>query len=49
VAADVLVMASLAQVAGQYLFFLIQGPNSTIGSKRGQLAGAAHRGLVDRR
>src|SRR5215470_777865 len=31
VAADVLVMASLAQVAGQYLFFLIQGPNSAIG------------------
>ncbi len=31
VAADVLVMASLAQVAGQYLFFLFQGPNSTIG------------------
>jgi amino acid transporter len=31
VAADVLVMASLAQVAGQYAFFLIQGPNSTIG------------------
>jgi amino acid transporter len=32
VAADVLVMASLAQVAGQYVFFLIQGPNSAIGS-----------------
>jgi amino acid transporter len=32
VAADVLVMASLAQVAGQYLFFLVQGPNSAIGS-----------------
>ena len=31
VAADVLVMASLAQVAGQYFFFLIQGPNSSIG------------------
>jgi amino acid transporter len=31
VAADVLVMASLAQVAGQYLFFLFQGPNSAIG------------------
>ncbi len=31
VAADILVMASLAQVAGQYLFFLIQGPNSAIG------------------
>jgi len=31
VAADVLVMASLAQVAGQYLFFFIQGPNSAIG------------------
>ena len=31
VAADVLVMASLAQVAGQYFFFLIQGPNSAIG------------------
>src|ERR1700751_4455343 len=33
VAADVLVMASLAQVAGQYVFFLVQGPNSAIGSK----------------
>src|SRR5215472_14987130 len=32
IAADVLVMASLAQVAGQYLFFLIQGPNSAIGA-----------------
>src|SRR5215467_5536253 len=32
VAADVLVMSSLAQVAGQYMFFLIQGPNSAIGS-----------------
>ncbi|HET7017692.1 MAG TPA: APC family permease [Streptosporangiaceae bacterium] len=32
VAADVLVMASLAQVAGQYVFFLVQGPNSAIGS-----------------
>jgi amino acid transporter len=31
VAADVLVMSSLAQVAGQYAFFLIQGPNSAIG------------------
>jgi len=31
VAADVLVMSSLAQVAGQYMFFLIQGPNSAIG------------------
>jgi len=31
VAADVLVMASLAQVAGQYLFFLFQGPDSSIG------------------
>jgi amino acid transporter len=31
VAADVLVMASLAQVAGQYVFFLIVGPNSGIG------------------
>src|SRR5215472_10584456 len=30
VASDVLVMASLAQVAGQYVFFLIQ-PNSAIG------------------
>src|SRR5215469_8523826 len=30
-ASDVLVMASLAQVAGQYLFFLVQGPNSAIG------------------
>ena len=32
VAADVLVMASLAQVAGQYLFFLVQGPHSAIGA-----------------
>ena len=32
VAADVLVMASLAQIAGQYLFFFVQGPNSAIGS-----------------
>src|SRR5690348_4586603 len=32
VAADVLVMASLAQVAGQYVFFLVQGPDSAIGS-----------------
>jgi amino acid transporter len=32
VVADVLVMASLAQVAGQYVFFLISGPNSGIGS-----------------
>jgi amino acid transporter len=31
VAADILVMASLAQVAGQYIFFLVQGPNSYIG------------------
>jgi amino acid transporter len=31
VAADVLVMASLAQVAGQYVFFFVQGPNSAIG------------------
>jgi amino acid transporter len=32
VAADVLVMTSLAQVAGQYVFFLVQGPNSAIGA-----------------
>src|ERR1700728_3944577 len=32
VAADILVMASLAQVAGQYGFFLFQGPNSSIGA-----------------
>jgi len=32
VASDVLVMASLAQVAGQYLFFFFQGPNSSIGA-----------------
>jgi amino acid transporter len=32
VTADILVMASLAQVAGQYLFFLVQGPNSSIGA-----------------
>src|SRR5579875_398600 len=31
VAADVLVMASLAQVAGQYVFFLVAGPGSGIG------------------
>jgi amino acid transporter len=32
VAADILVMGSLAQVAAQYAFFLFQGPNSTIGA-----------------
>jgi amino acid transporter len=32
VAADILVMGSLAQVAGQYGFFLFQGPNSAIGA-----------------
>ncbi len=32
VAADILVMASLAQVAGQYVFLLVQGPNSAIGT-----------------
>ncbi len=32
VASDILVMASLAQVAGQYVFFLVQGPNSAIGT-----------------
>ena len=32
VAADILVMASLAQVAGQYVFLLVQGPNSSIGT-----------------
>jgi amino acid transporter len=32
VAADILVMGSLAQVAGQYAFFLFQGPDSTIGA-----------------
>jgi amino acid transporter len=31
VASDILVMASLAQVAGQYAFFLVQGPSSAIG------------------
>jgi amino acid transporter len=31
VAADILVMGSLAQVAGQYGFFLFQGPDSSIG------------------
>src|SRR6202030_700523 len=40
VAADVLVMASLAQVAGQYLFFLIQGPNSAIGGHASRGSGA---------
>src|SRR5579864_5658150 len=33
VVADILVMASLAQVAGQYVFFLVSGPNSGIGAK----------------
>jgi amino acid transporter len=33
VVADVLVMASLAQVAGQYIFFLVSGPSSGIGSQ----------------
>ena len=32
VAADILVMGSLAQVAGQYVFFLFQGPDSSIGA-----------------
>src|SRR5271165_5966500 len=32
IAADVLVMASLAQVAGQYVFFLFAGPGSSIGA-----------------
>ncbi len=32
VAADILVMGSLAQVAGQYVFFLFQGPGSAIGA-----------------
>jgi amino acid transporter len=32
VAADVLVMASLAQVAGQYVFLLVQGQHSAIGT-----------------
>jgi amino acid transporter len=32
VAADILVMASLAQVAGQYVFFLFVGPDSAIGT-----------------
>src|SRR5579875_332275 len=31
VASDILVMASLAQVAGQYIFFLFGGPSSSIG------------------
>jgi amino acid transporter len=31
VASDILVMASLAQVAGQYIFFLVGGPGSSIG------------------
>jgi amino acid transporter len=31
IAADVLIMASLAQVAGQYVFFLVAGPDSKIG------------------
>ena len=49
VAADILVMASLAQVAGQYVFFLFQGPNSSIGRQRLRRLGAAGRHLVDRR
>jgi amino acid transporter len=32
VAADILVMASLAQVAGQYLFLLFGGPSNSIGT-----------------
>jgi len=32
VASDLLVMASLAQVAGQYVFFLFQGPGSATGA-----------------
>jgi amino acid transporter len=32
VTADILVMGSLAQVAGQYAFFLFQGPDSSIGA-----------------
>src|SRR5690348_4731232 len=32
VAADILVMGSLAQVAGQYGFFLFQGPDSSVGA-----------------
>ena len=31
VASDILVMASLAQVAGQYMYFLFVGPDSSIG------------------
>ena len=49
VAADILVMGSLAQVAGQYLFFLVQGPNSSIGGQRLRRLGAAGGHLVDHR
>ncbi len=49
VAADILVMASLAQVAGQYMFLLFQGPNSAIGQQPGQRLGAAGRHQLDRR
>ena len=41
VAADVLVMASLAQVAGQYVFLLFDADG--IGSERDQRLGAAGR------
>ena len=42
VAADILVMASLAQVAGQYVFLLVQAPNG-IGTEPDQRLGAARR------
>ena len=46
IVADVLVMASLAQVAGQYVFFLFNADG--IGANPGQRLGAARRRAVDR-
>jgi amino acid transporter len=47
VAADILVMASLAQVAGQYVFLLFNADG--IGDERHQRLGAAGRHRLDRR
>ena len=49
VAADILVMASLAQVAGQYVFFAVPGPEQRHRDQRGQRLGAAGRHHLDRR
>ena len=46
VAADVLVMASLAQVAGQYLFFLLPGTGQRDRCERLQRLGAAGRHVL---